>query len=76
MDSIASQYSQLTASSITERYAFSPSHRSPITYLSSTFLHADWSHVIGNMWFLWLAGFVLEDAWGRPERRLQRFGAT
>ena len=26
----------------------------------------DWWHVIGNMWFLWLAGFVLEDAWGRP----------
>ncbi|MGH9524170.1 MAG: rhomboid family intramembrane serine protease [Terriglobales bacterium] len=22
-------------------------------------------HLIGNMWFLWLAGFVLEDAWGR-----------
>jgi hypothetical protein len=22
--------------------------------------------LIGNMWFLWLAGFVLEDAWGRP----------
>jgi membrane associated rhomboid family serine protease len=66
MDSIASQYSQLMASSITERYAFSPSQRSPITYLSSTFLHADWWHVIGNMWFLWLAGFVLEDAWGRP----------
>jgi membrane associated rhomboid family serine protease len=66
MDSLGGQYSQLTASSITERYAFSPSQRSPITYLSSTFLHADWWHVIGNMWFLWLAGFVLEDAWGRP----------
>ena len=66
MDSLGSQYSQLTASSITERYAFSPSQRSPITYLTSTFLHVDWWHVIGNMWFLWLAGFVLEDAWGRP----------
>ena len=66
MDSLGGQYSQLMASSITERYAFSPSERSPITYLSSTFLHADWWHVIGNMWFLWLAGFVLEDAWGRP----------
>ena len=66
MDSLGSQYSQLTASSITERYAFSPSQRNPITYLTSTFLHADWWHVLGNMWFLWLAGFVLEDAWGRP----------
>ena len=66
MDSLGDQYSQLTASSITERYAFIPAHPKPITYITSTFLHLDWWHVIGNMWFLWLAGFVLEDAWGRP----------
>jgi membrane associated rhomboid family serine protease len=66
MDSLGAQYSQLTASSITERYAFEPANPKPITYLTSTFLHADWWHVLGNMWFLWLAGFVLEDAWGRP----------
>ena len=66
MDSLGDQYSQLTASSITERYAFIPAHPRPITYITSTFLHVNWWHVIGNMWFLWLAGFVLEDAWGRP----------
>jgi membrane associated rhomboid family serine protease len=66
MDSLGAQYSRLTASSITERYAFVPANPKPITYLTSTFLHAGWWHVLGNMWFLWLAGFVLEDAWGRP----------
>lgn len=66
LDSLAAQYSRLTASSITEQYAFVPAHPKPITYLASTFLHADWWHVLGNMWFLWLAGFVLEDVWGRP----------
>ena len=66
MDSLGGQYAQLMASSITERYAFIPAYAKPITYLTSTFLHVDWWHVIGNMWFLWLAGFVLEDAWGRP----------
>lgn len=66
MDSLEVQYSQLAASSITERYAFVPANPKPITYLTSTFLHASWWHVLGNMWFLWLAGFVLEDAWGRP----------
>jgi membrane associated rhomboid family serine protease len=66
MDSLGGQYSQLTALSITERYAFIPADANPITYITSTFLHVDWWHVIGNMWFLWLAGFVLEDAWGRP----------
>jgi membrane associated rhomboid family serine protease len=66
MDSLASQYSQLMASSIDQRYAFVAAHPRPITYLTSTFLHVGWWHLIGNMWFLWLAGFVLEDAWGRP----------
>ena len=66
MDSLASEYSQLMASSIDQRYAFVAAHPGPITYLTSTFLHGGWWHLIGNMWFLWLAGFVLEDAWGRP----------
>jgi len=33
--------------------------------LTSMFLHIGWLHLIGNMWFLWLAGFILEDRWGR-----------
>jgi membrane associated rhomboid family serine protease len=66
MDSLGTEYSTLTASSIEEKYAFIPAHPKPIAYLSSNFLHGGWSHLIFNMWFLWLAGFVLEDAWGRP----------
>jgi membrane associated rhomboid family serine protease len=66
MDSLGDQYSQLAAASITERYAFIPAHPSLVAYVSSNFLHGGWLHLIFNMWFLWLAGFVLEDAWGRP----------
>jgi len=66
MDSVAAEYTKLTASSIAERFAFIPAHPRPIAYLTSTFLHGGWLHLIGNMWFLWLAGFVLEDVWGRP----------
>jgi len=66
MDSLVGQYSQLIATSISQRYGFVAAHPRPITYLTSTFLHVGWWHLIGNMWFLWLAGFVLEDAWGRP----------
>ena len=66
MDSLATEYSKLAASSITQQYAFIPAHPKPIAYISSTFLHGGWLHLIGNMWFLWLAGFVLEDVWGRP----------
>ena len=33
--------------------------------LTCAFVHAGWLHLIGNMLFLWLAGSVLEDRWGR-----------
>jgi membrane associated rhomboid family serine protease len=66
MNSLAEEYSKLRASSIEEQFGFIPAHPNPIAYLSSIFLHGGWLHLIGNMWFLWLAGFVLEDIWGRP----------
>jgi len=59
-------YEELKSNSILERYAFIPAHPRPISYITSCFLHGGWLHIIGNMWFLWLAGFVLEDIWGRP----------
>ena len=66
MDSLGAKYAELGQSSILERYAFTPAHARPLTYLTANFLHGGWLHLIGNMWFLWLAGFVLEDVWGRP----------
>jgi membrane associated rhomboid family serine protease len=51
--------------SIDAHYAFVPAHPAAISYLTANFLHGGWMHLIGNMWFLWLAGFVLEDHWGR-----------
>jgi membrane associated rhomboid family serine protease len=65
MDSLNAQLVNLSKSSIIEQYAFVPAHPRPISYLTANFLHGGWFHLIGNMWFLWLAGFVLEDVWGR-----------
>jgi membrane associated rhomboid family serine protease len=65
MSALARQYSELESASLTEHYAFVPAHPSPVAYLTANFLHGGWLHLIGNMWFLWLAGFVLEDRWGR-----------
>jgi membrane associated rhomboid family serine protease len=65
MDSLARQYSDLEHDSILERYAFIPAHPQPIAYVTANFLHGGWMHIIGNMWFLWLAGAILEDSWGR-----------
>jgi len=34
------------------------------TVLTSMFLHADWLHLLGNLWFLWLFGDNVEDELG------------
>jgi membrane associated rhomboid family serine protease len=39
--------------------------RAPEHILTSMFLHGGWSHVLGNMWFLWLFGNNIEDSMGR-----------
>lgn len=65
MDSFAQHYHEVVESSIILNYAFVPAHPKPISYITSMFLHTGWIHLIGNMWFLWLAGFILEDNWGR-----------
>jgi membrane associated rhomboid family serine protease len=65
MDSLTSQYASLRTASLLEKYAFVPAHPSAISYLTANFLHGGWLHIIGNLWFLWLAGAILEDTWGR-----------
>lgn len=35
-----------------------------ITIITSTFMHASWLHIIGNMVFLWAFGPEIEDAMG------------
>lgn len=65
MDSLGAQLSTLASRSVTEQYAFVPAHPTAVSYLTANFMHGGWLHLIGNMWFLWLAGFVLEDVWGR-----------
>ena len=65
MDSLNAEYVKLSKTAIVEQYAFVPANPTAISYLTANFMHGGWLHIIGNMWFLWLAGFVLEDAWGR-----------
>ena len=46
------------------RYGLIPTHFRPIALVTSMFLHGGWSHIIGNMLFLWAFGRSLEDAMG------------
>lgn len=35
-------------------------------WLTHMFLHAGWLHLLGNLFFFYLVGPMLEDVWGRP----------
>lgn len=45
-------------------YGFVPEEHSGLTILTYMFLHANWLHIIGNMYFLWLFGCALEKSIG------------
>ena len=65
MANLCAQFDQYERDSIAWNYGFHPYHPTAVSYITASFLHGGWLHLIFNMWFLWLAGTVLEDAWGR-----------
>ena len=46
------------------QYGVVPAYFAPATIVSSMFLHGSWSHVLGNMWYLWIFGDNVEDRMG------------
>jgi membrane associated rhomboid family serine protease len=65
MDTLCQQFEESEHSSILDHYGLVPAHPRPASYITANFLHAGWLHLMGNLWFLWLSGFILEDNWGR-----------
>jgi membrane associated rhomboid family serine protease len=65
MDKLSADFANEQNASLLEKYAFIPDHPHALAYITANFLHGGWLHLIGNLWFLWLAGFILEDTWGR-----------
>ena len=45
-------------------YGVVPAAFAPATLVTSMFLHGSWSHVLGNMWYLWIFGDNVEDRLG------------
>src|SRR6266699_3401029 len=45
-------------------YGMVPADFHASTLISSMFLHGGWSHIIGNMWYLWIFGDNIEDRLG------------
>ncbi|MBX3188377.1 MAG: rhomboid family intramembrane serine protease [Labilithrix sp.] len=47
------------------RFGYVPARANLLGLFTYVFVHGDWWHVVGNMWFLFLCGLALEDRWGR-----------
>ena len=47
-----------------QAYGVVPADFQASTLVTSMFLHGSWSHVIGNMWYLWIFGDNVEDRVG------------
>jgi membrane associated rhomboid family serine protease len=45
-------------------YGVVPASFDKATLVTSMFLHGSWSHVLGNMWYLWIFGDNVEDRVG------------
>ena len=65
MVALSGEWKSLEEKSVLLQYGFVPAQKKPLSYVTANFLHGGWLHIIFNMWFLWLAGTVLEDVWGR-----------
>ena len=50
-----------------ETYGLIPAHFHFSSVLTSMFVHGNWLHVLGNMWFLWIFGDNIEDILGHSK---------
>jgi membrane associated rhomboid family serine protease len=48
------------------RFGLVPAELKPLALITYQFLHGGLLHLLGNMFFLFLAGPFIEDVWGRP----------
>jgi len=62
---LRSQYDEILSRVVTVRYGFRPPFPTYFTPLTYMFLHGSFSHLLGNMIFLWLVGCALELGYGR-----------
>jgi membrane associated rhomboid family serine protease len=53
-----------STANIAQRYGFIPTNHTPLTVLTSMFLHGSLLHLLGNMFFLWMLGEYVENVLG------------
>tara|TARA_B100001175_G_scaffold219886_1_gene187143 strand:+ start:3762 stop:4412 length:651 start_codon:yes stop_codon:yes gene_type:complete len=62
--------SQMAEENFIYNFGFIPANFSFITIFTSMFLHGGFSHIMGNMWFLWVFGDNVEGVLGHAKYAL------
>lgn len=59
---LALTYVMYTPEVVFRQYGFTPASHEWTTLFTSMFLHSGFWHILGNMWFLWMFGVRVENA--------------
>ncbi len=62
---LAATYLLSSSQTVFSQYGFTPAQPQTLTVFSSLFLHAGILHFAGNMFFLWMFGYRIENTFGR-----------
>ncbi len=65
MNVLIEEFEETVSSHFYRKYGYIPKHGGFFSIISAMFIHGGVFHLVFNMLFLWLAGGVLEDLWGR-----------
>ncbi len=66
LDRLTADFHRTVKSSPYFTFGLVPADQHIYAYITYQFMHGGWLHLIGNLFFLYLAGPKLEDVWGRP----------
>ncbi len=66
LNSLVREVKQVKGENPYNKYGYIPADPSFIGMFTCMFIHGGWFHLLGNMFFLYLAGCSIEDLWGRP----------
>ncbi len=62
---LRTEYEKLRSRSVSFRFGLKPAKPTALTFISYMFLHGSFSHLLGNMVFLWIMGCLIEAGCGR-----------
>ncbi len=65
LDILVKEFENAVSGQFYRKYGYIPAVGGVFSMISSMFLHGGFLHLVFNMLFLWLAGGVIEDLWGR-----------